>query len=134
MHCYYAVISVPIGTTGSIAECISPLTAIMVEQTAKFNSLGIITEFVGESKTNPDVRRRVLQGEVQIVLTSPENVILNSSYRNMLLSEKYRQRLVALVVDEAHCVKTWLVNIHNLISFIIYKSFVGETSSAELLL
>ena len=125
-HSYcYAVNSLPVGTTGSIAVCISPLTAIMVEQTTKFNNLGVVTEFVGEAQTNPDAQRRVLRGEVQIVLISPENMILNSTYRNMLLSEKYRQRLIALVVDEAHCVKTWLINIVILSSFIKYKSFVG---------
>lgn len=135
MHSYhYAVVSLPVGTTGSIAVCISPLTAIMVEQTAKFNSLGIVAEFVGEAQTNPDARRRVLRGEVQVVLISPENVILNSSYRNMFLSEKYRQKMVALVVDEAHCIKTWLVNTGSLTSYVIYKSFVGEMSSAEVLL
>ena len=106
----------------------------MVEQTEKFNNIGIITEFVGEAQTNPDAQRRVLQGEVQIILISPENAILNSSYRNMLLSVKYRQQMVALVVDEAHCIKTWLVNISILSIFIIYKFFVGEISFVKLLL
>lgn len=79
----------------------------MVEQTEKFNSLGITTEFVGEAQTDPSARRRVLSGEAQIVLISPENAIQNSAYRNMFLSEQYKNRLVALVVDEAHCIKTW---------------------------
>ena len=79
----------------------------MVEQTEKFNSLGIATEFVGEAQTNPSSRRKVLSGVAQVVLISPENTIQNLAYRNMFLSEQYKNYLVALVVDEAHCVRTW---------------------------
>lgn len=32
---------------------------------------------------------------------------MNQKYRNMLLSKPYKENLVALVIDEAHCVKTW---------------------------
>jgi len=32
---------------------------------------------------------------------------MNKTYRSMLLSPQYQQNLVALVIDEAHCVKTW---------------------------
>ena len=31
-------------------------------------------------------------------------------YRSMLLSQGYKENMSALVVDEAHCVKTWCVN------------------------
>jgi len=53
----------------------------MVEQTEKFNSPGIKTEFVGEA--------------------------LHSKYRNMSLSHQYKDHLV---IDEAHCIRTWNVN------------------------
>ena len=32
---------------------------------------------------------------------------MNKTYRSMLLTPQYQQNLVALVIDEAHCVKTW---------------------------
>ena len=38
---------------------------------------------------------------------SPENAIQNPLYRNMFLSAVYKQQMVALVVGEAHCVRTW---------------------------
>ena len=88
----------------------SPLSAIMLDQAEKFNKLGISTELVGEAQTNPVSRRRVLQGEVQIVLISPESLILNVKYRDMLMSQQYKNHMIALVVDEAHCVRTWLAN------------------------
>lgn len=94
-------------TERSIAVCISPLSAIMIEQSEKFNKWRILTEYVGEMQTDPDARRKVVCGEVQVVLISPENAIENPMYRNMFLSTVYKQQMIALVVDEAHCVRTW---------------------------
>ena len=36
-----------------------------------------------------------------------DSLLDNIKFRNMLLSAPYKKNLVALVVDEAHCVKTW---------------------------
>ena len=79
----------------------------MMDQKAKFSPRGLKTEFIGEAQLDRDVVRRVLTGDVQLVFISPESIISNPSYRNMLLSSKYKNNLIALVVDEAHCVKTW---------------------------
>ena len=57
--------------------CVSPLSAIMLEQAEKFNKVGIATELVGEAQRDPASRRKVLHGEAQILLISPENLILN---------------------------------------------------------
>ena len=83
------------------------LTSLMMDQHSKFFSLGLSTEFVGEIQTDKSVIRKVLNGEVQLVYITPENVIDNPMYRNMLVSEKYKENLVALVIDEAHCIKLW---------------------------
>ena len=79
----------------------------MMDQHLKFLSLGLSTEFVCEIQTDKSVIRKVLNGEVQLVYITPENVIDNPMYRNMLVSEKYKENLVALVIDEAHCIKLW---------------------------
>ena len=60
IHCSYA------GCTGSIVVCISPLTSIMMDQTAKYSPKGLSTEFVGEAQTDSDVIRRVLKRQVQL--------------------------------------------------------------------
>ena len=44
---------------------------------------------------------------MQLVLITPESAINNPLYRSMFLSTKYQEKLAALVIDEAHCVKTW---------------------------
>ena len=79
----------------------------MVEQQRKFLQKGIVAEFVGEAQTDAAVVKRVLQGYVQLLYISPENLLNNCKFRSMLLSPTYAQNMVALVVDEAHCVKTW---------------------------
>ena len=52
-------ISVCTGVKGSIVVCVSPLIAIMKEQTEKFTRLGITTEFVGEAQTSPVAKLQV---------------------------------------------------------------------------
>ena len=63
--------------------------------------------FVGESQSDTQAIEQVVSGCVQLVLITPESIISNPRYRSVLLSKTYQQKLVALVVDEAHCVKTW---------------------------
>ena len=45
-------------------------------------------------------------------------------YHNMLLSPVYRKNLAALIVDEAHCVKLWVISflklLQNLVTYIAY--------------
>jgi len=62
---------------------------------------------VGEAQQNKSVVHKVVKGEVQLLYITPENIVKNEFYRNMLTSKKYRENLVALVVDEAHCIKLW---------------------------
>lgn len=96
-----------IGTKGSIVVCISPLTSIMMDQQEKFMWQGIKTEFVGEAQTDPIVNQKVLGGDLQLLYISPENLLNNKRFRSMLLRKEYKERLIALAVDEAHCIKTW---------------------------
>ena len=79
----------------------------MLDQRAKFIHHGLSTEFVGEAQDDKMARRRVLSGDVQLVFISPESILNNVHYRNMLHTPQYKDKLVAVAVDEAHCVKTW---------------------------
>lgn len=95
-----------IGTSGSIVVCISQLTSMMMDQRAKYTPRGTQAEFLGEAQTDPAIKDKVLR-EVQLVFITPESIISSSAYRKMLMSAVYIEKLVAVVVDEAHCVKTW---------------------------
>lgn len=96
-----------IGTSGSIAVVISPLTGLMMDQKAGFTAIGISAEYVGKLQDDHASVERILNGNAQLVFISPENIICNGVYRKMLQTKKYKENLVALVVDEAHCIKTW---------------------------
>ena len=100
-------VAVHVGKKGSVIVCISPLNAIMVEQQAKFVAMGISAEYVGEAQKNPIAWRAVVNGEVQLVYISPENILSNPQYCHMLRSVTYKEGLVGVVIDEAHCVRTW---------------------------
>ena len=49
----------------------------------------------------------VLSGAYQLVFFSPEAVLNQKKWRYLLRQEPYISDLMALVVDEAHCVKKW---------------------------
>ena len=95
------------GRNSSIVVVLSPLVALMVEQKKRFLPIGINAEFLGELQTDEDAVSRVVQGRHELVLVSPENLCYNRTLREMLLSSVYKENLVALVVDEAHCIRTW---------------------------
>jgi len=85
--------------------CISPLIALMMDQVTKFNAMGIESVYCCDCST----MNYAVTGKVQLVFASPESLLTNSKFRDMLLSPMYQKHLVAITVDEAHCIKTWLV-------------------------
>ena len=95
------------GVKGSIAVVITPLTALMLDQKERFIRTGLTVEFVGSTQDNSDAIEAVLNGKVQLVYISPESVLNNKNFRGMLQRDIYQENLVALVVDEAHCIKLW---------------------------
>ena len=108
---YYSIDHFIEGTSGSIVLCISPPTSLMMDQREKYAPKGISSEFVGGDQTDPIVIKKILEGAVQLVFITPESIIENTLYRNMLLSQPYIDRLVALVVDEAHCVSYGVISL-----------------------
>ena len=79
----------------------------MMDQKEKFSALGLNVEFVGEAQDDKTASSRVINGEVQLIYISPENLICNPKYRKMLLTPVFRENLIGIAVDEAHCIKTW---------------------------
>lgn len=81
----------------------------MMDQATKFSLKGVSTSDIGEAQDDPEAVKRALHGQSQLIFISPESLINNEIYRNMLelLTTAYKEKMVALAVDEAHCVKTW---------------------------
>jgi len=73
----------------------------------KFCQIGIPTEFVGELQQDLDAMKDVRDGQIQLLFISPESLLWNPQWREMLTSRVYKEKLVALLVNEAHCVDQW---------------------------
>ena len=91
----------------SIVVCVSPLSALMLDQVAKFTARGLKTAHVGKIQKDLKVRVDVEEGKYQLVFMSPEALLLNLTWREMFRSSIYRQNLAGLIVDEAHLVENW---------------------------
>lgn len=93
--------------TSQAVPCVlvlSPLTALMYDQNKKLN-------------TDIDGAKSVLLAKDQLekntaldmthVFTSPEALLDTEKGRLLLLNERFVQGLVAVAIDEAHCIVKW---------------------------
>ena len=46
-------------------------------------------------------------GRYQLIFITPEMMINSKKWRRVIETNVYTERLKALVIDEAHCVKKW---------------------------
>ena len=84
----------------------SPLSALMKNQVDSFRKQGVSAGLV-TSDCDEQMKTGVIEGRYQLVFISPEQLICKERFRSMCKSDCYTEKLVALVVDEAHCVKKW---------------------------
>ena len=93
----------------SIAVIISPLVALMKDQVRSMTERHVSSVYVGDA--DAETEAAVCSGHFQLVFISPEALLTDARWRDMLLNPVYQENLVALVVDEAHCVKKWWVSL-----------------------
>ena len=104
----------------SIALVISPLASLMMDQKARFLPRGISAEFLGDIQHDARALQRVKEGHHKLVFLTPENLFHGLHIREMLMAESFQSKLIAFVVDEAHCIKKWSVYIRIQLSY-FYK-------------
>jgi len=80
----------------------------MEDQVGSFSSRGITSVKTG-SCSDHETSQCIINGEYQLVFISPEALLSKKRWRKMLLCDVYQRNLVAVVVDEAHCVRYWYV-------------------------
>ena len=74
----------------------------MKDQVASITSMGIAATCISDKESTAySTKKAVQEGRMQVILISPE------TWRRLLYV--YRHNLVAIVVDEAHCIKEWYV-------------------------
>ena len=69
--------------------------------------------FVGEAQKDLVVQQNVLNGNLDMVYISPENIICYSCYQNMLLTPQYKEHLITLVVALRHPLRTVVPYMHH---------------------
>ena len=93
----------------SIILVVSPLISLMKDQVEKYSGKGVKCAYIGQENESdsPSLDESILKGEYHILYSSPESLLGNNKWRDMLSSPVYQKNLVAIVVDEAHCVDSW---------------------------
>ena len=89
------------------ALLISPLLALMRNQIAAANRMGVRAETINSDNTDEweEITKATLEDNVDILLISPER-LANEKFRTEVLAE-IGNRLSLLVIDEAHCISDW---------------------------
>ena len=84
---------------------VSPLATVslMVDQKEQYSKRGLAVEFVGLGEK----REWIANGQCQLTCISPEALLCDLYWREVLRSSTWQRNLVALVMDEAHCVPKW---------------------------
>ncbi len=88
-----------------IVVVLSPLVSLMQDQVRKYSPHLKCTSIGDEG--DKEVDDDILRGEYHVVYASPEAILKNPQWRNMVSSEEYVRNVVAIVVDEAHCITSW---------------------------
>ena len=90
----------------SIFLVVSPLIVLMKDQVTAMEKREVTAVYASE-KLDEDTAMDVCIGKYQLVYMSPESLLTDERWRDMLQSPIYEANLVALAVDEAHCVTKW---------------------------
>ncbi|MGB3516525.1 MAG: DNA helicase RecQ [Elainellaceae cyanobacterium] len=88
---------------------VSPLIALMQDQVETLNDNGIPATFLNSSLSNDHVQQRtaqLLRGEIKLLYVAPER-LLNDRFLPFLDRLHDALGLVAIAIDEAHCVSEW---------------------------
>ena len=90
---------------GGLTIVVSPLIALMVDQVARLNRLGIAAECLHSqlsSAVRADAMRRAAAGELRFLYLAPERIGAPG-----FLESLGRLEVQRFVVDEAHCISSW---------------------------
>ena len=92
----------------SVIIVISPLKALMREQVLILRAKGLsVIQVSGDSEDIEQEKANTSKGRFQVIYTSPEILLANKEWADVFQSRPLRQRLVGIVIDEAHCIKKW---------------------------
>ena len=100
----------------SVVLVVSPLVSLMVDQVTSLRSAGVGAAILrgagfpsGGRLTDKLLvdERDIERGKFSLLFGNPEAIFESERWRELLLGDPLHQQVVALAVDEAHCVHKW---------------------------
>ena len=95
----------------SVVVVVSPLVSLMIDQVSSLQSRGVSAAiFSGNAGVDQKLTasdQDVFAGKYRLLFTAPEAIVSSSKWKQLLLEPPLYNQVVALVVDEAHCVYKW---------------------------
>ena len=118
------------GNVNSIVVVVSPLNSLMSDRVSPLRMSGIQASVINIKESNKDQmaddtdentdvsnvevnvdidfslceKKNLRDGQYHIVFAHPESLVSCKYGRSLLLSEIYQQNVVAIVINEAHCI------------------------------
>ncbi|EDO33320.1 predicted protein [Nematostella vectensis] len=84
--------------------------SLIEEQVSYLSSLDLSAVALHDDQSE-DVFKKAEEGKYSYVFSSPKKMLNSSLWRSLLSSSHYREFLVAIAIDEAHCISHWGIQI-----------------------
>ena len=98
-------------TDGSIVLVISPLVSLMIDQVESLRKrsvkAAILSGHDGVVKELQATEKDLRSCNFSLLFSSPEAIAVSERWREKLLNPPLSVRVVAIAIDEAHCVSKW---------------------------
>ena len=95
----------------SVVLVVSPLVSLMVDQVSSLQkrgvSAGILSGNRGVDKKLVATEGDVVEGKFRLLYSAPEAIVSSIQWKQLLLVPPLTTCVVAVTVDEAHCVYKW---------------------------
>ena len=90
---------------------VSPLVSLMQDQVDKLNKMsGAKAVFLSRESSSPE---DILDAQYTHLFASPEAILGVKKWRDILHSSHFSSNLLAIAIDEPHCIVKWLTNLYS---------------------
>ena len=93
-------------STSAVVVIVSPLISLMHDQVSKLGAKGVKAVCISR-EVSKDAFADVVEGQDTHILGSPEAFIGNKTWRSLFGDDRFSGRVVALAIDEVHCIVKW---------------------------
>ena len=98
----------------SVVLVVSPLVSLMIDQVTSLRAIGIGAGIISTGQAGGQLTKELLvderdveRGKFSLLFGAPEAIVGSERWRQLLLGDPLCQQIVAVAVDEAHCVYKW---------------------------